>query len=125
PSHERKLREIIERVAPHVYVSLSSDIAPVPGEYERTSTTVINAYAGRVTRDYLTNLQELLHGVGYRAPIMVMQGYGGLLPSDEAAVRAVGLVECGPAAGVIGAKFLGDLMGDRDVIAADMGGTTF
>ena len=56
---------------------------------------------------------------------MVMQGYGGLLPAAEAADRAVGMIECGPAAGVIGAKFLGDLMGDKDVIAADMGGTTF
>jgi len=116
---------MVERIAPQVFVTLSSEISPVPGEYERTSTTVINAYAGRITRDYLTNLEELLAGVGYKGAIMVMQGYGGLLPATEAADRAVGMIECGPAAGVIGAKFLGDLMGDKDVIAADMGGTTF
>jgi N-methylhydantoinase A len=125
PVHEKRVRQMVERIAPQVFVTLSSEISPVPGEYERTSTTVINAYAGRITRDYLTNLEELLAGVGYKGAIMVMQGYGGLLPATEAADRAVGMIECGPAAGVIGAKFLGDLMGDKDVIAADMGGTTF
>jgi len=123
--HERRVRDIIARVAPQAFVSLSSDIAPVPGEYERTSTTVINAYAGRMASDYITNLQTQLAGQGYDGPLLVMQGYGGLLPASEAASRAVGMIECGPAAGVIGSQFLGDLMGDKDVIAADMGGTTF
>jgi N-methylhydantoinase A len=125
PAHERAVRDIVARVAPKVYVTLSSDIAPVPGEYERTSTAVINAYAGRITRDYLNSLERLLADSGYHGQTMVMQGYGGLLPAAEAAERAVGMIECGPAAGVIGAKYLGDLMGDRDIIAADMGGTTF
>jgi N-methylhydantoinase A len=125
PSHEARLREIIREEAPGTYVTLSSDIAPVPGEYERTSTAVINAYAGRITSDYLNALQSMLGNRGYRGATMVMQGYGGLLPAAEAADRAVGLIECGPAAGVIGARFLGGLMGDPDVIAADMGGTTF
>lgn len=97
----------------------------MPGEYERTSTTVINAYAGRIAKDYLVGLQRLLADFGYTGPVMIMQGYGGLLPAAEAAERAVGLIECGPAAGVIAARFLGELMGDHDVIAADMGGTTF
>jgi N-methylhydantoinase A len=123
--HERRVRDIIGRVAPQAYVSLSSDIAPVPGEYERTSTTVINAYAGRMASDYITDLQAQLATGGYAGPLLVMQGYGGLLPADEAANRAVGMIESGPAAGVIGSQFLGDLMGDKDVIAADMGGTTF
>ncbi len=123
--NERAARAIVKRVAPDVYVTLSSEIAPVPGEYERTSTAVINAYAGKITNAYITSLKDLLGQRGYDGPLMVMQGYGGLLPSDEAAQRAVGMIECGPAAGVIGAKALGDLMEDRDVIAADMGGTTF
>lgn len=125
PSHEQKVKEIVERVAPDAYVTLSSEIAPVPGEFERTSTTVINAYAGRITRAYVSNLEQQLAERGYDGPIMVMQGYGGLLPAKEAAGRAVGMIECGPAAGVIGAKFLGDLMGEGNIIAADMGGTTF
>src|ERR1041385_4869349 len=124
-AHERRVRDILHRIHPDVFVTLSSEIAPVPGEYERTSTTVINAYAGRITRSYLNGLESLLAGNGYSGPVMIMQGYGGLLPAKEAAERAVGLIECGPAAGVIGAKFLGELMGDKDIIAADMGGTTF
>ena len=103
----------------------SSDIAPVPGEYERTSTTVINAYAGRIASDYLGNLETMLGEAGYDGAILVMQGYGGLLPASEASSRAVGMIECGPAAGVIGSKFLGGLIGDENIIAADMGGTTF
>ena len=124
-AHECKVRDIIERVAPGVFVTLSSEIAPMPGEYERTSTAVINAYAGKFTQSYLTNLANLLGESGYSGPIMVMQGYGGLLPADEASRRAVGMIESGPAGGIIGAKYLGDLMGDANVIAADMGGTTF
>ena len=125
PAHERRVRDIIERVAPDTYVTLSSDIAPVLGEYERTSTSVINAYVGRITSTYLADLQTMLKDLGYAGPMMVMQGYGGLLPAEEAGDRSVGMIECGPAAGVIGSKFLGDVMDDRDVIAADMGGTTF
>jgi N-methylhydantoinase A len=125
PQHERAVRDLIQRIAPEVYVTLSSEIAPVLGEYERTSTAVINAYAGRVTRDYLRSLEGLLADNGYGGQTMVMQGYGGLLPASESGERAVGMIECGPAAGVIGAKFLGDLMGDKEIIAADMGGTTF
>lgn len=125
PAHERKIGEIIKRLAPDTYVTLSSDIAPTPGEYERTSTTVINAYAGSIASNYINELQVLLKREGYEGPLLVMQGYGGLLPASEAADRAVGMIECGPAAGVIGAKYLGDTMGDADVIAADMGGTTF
>ena len=123
--HEQRVAEIIKRVAPDTYVSLSSDIAPVPGEYERTSTTVINAYAGRITSEYLANLQSLLTNAGYGGPILVMQGYGGLLPASDSGHRSVGMIECGPAAGVIGSRYLGEIMGDGDVIAADMGGTTF
>ena len=97
----------------------------MPGEYERTSTAVINAYAGRITRDYIAALETLLERHGYRGQTMIMQGYGGLLPAAEAGERAVGMIECGPAAGIIGTRFLGELMGDADLIAADMGGTTF
>ena len=124
-AHETRVRALIQEIAPDVYVSLSSEIAPVPGEYERTSTTVINAYAGGIARDYVNNLQALLSGFGYGGPLLVMQGYGGLLPAEEAADRAVGMIECGPAAGVIGSRYLGQIMEDRDIIAADMGGTTF
>ena len=125
PVHEQRIRSIIRARNPDVHVSVSSEVAPVPGEYERTSTTVINAYAGQVVSNYINNLQKLLGGFHYRGPVLVMQGYGGLLPAKQAAGRAVNMVECGPVAGVIGSKFLGDGMGDKNIIAADMGGTTF
>jgi N-methylhydantoinase A len=125
PENERKVRRLIERIEPEVYCTLSSEIAPIPGEYERSSTTVINAYAGRITSNYLHSLQNLLQKAGYRGPVMVMQGYGGLLPAQQAANRSIGMLECGPAAGVIGSRVLGEMLGQSDVIATDMGGTTF
>lgn len=125
PAHERRVKALLERIAPNVYCTISSDIAPTPGEYERTSTTAINAYAGRITREYLDGLESLLAQHGYRGPLMVMQGHGGLLPAAEASQRAIGMLECGPAAGVIGSQALGRMLGQRDIIAADMGGTTF
>ncbi len=125
PAHEQRIRAIIKARNPDIHVSISSEVAPVPGEYERTSTTVINAYAGQVVSNYINDLQRLLGEFNYQGPVLVMQGYGGLIPAQQAAGRAVNMVECGPVAGVIGSKFLGDLMGDSNIIAADMGGTTF
>ncbi len=125
PVHEQRVKAILARIAPQVYCTLSSDIAPTPGEYERSSTTVINAYAGRITADYLRNLERLLGESGYDGPVMVMQGYGGLLPAREAAERSIGQLECGPAAGVIGSAALGAVLDQPNVIATDMGGTTF
>jgi N-methylhydantoinase A len=125
PSHERKIRDVIQRVAPDIQISLSSEASTAPGEYERTSTTAINAYTGKIVKDYLLGLRKKLSEHGYDGAVMVMQGYGGLLPATEAAEAAVGMIESGPAAGVIAARFLGELMGDGNVIAADMGGTTF
>ena len=125
PTNERKVRDILARLAPDVYCTLSSEIAPVPGEYERSSTTVINAYAGQIAKAYLQSLEMLLSKSGYHGPLMVMQGYGGLLSSSEAAERSIGMLECGPAAGVIGSRALGSLLDHPDVIATDMGGTTF
>ncbi|MFA7281603.1 MAG: hydantoinase/oxoprolinase family protein [Sterolibacterium sp.] len=125
PTNEHKVRDIVARIAPNIYCTLSSDIAPTPGEYERTSTTVINAYAGCISKAYIQNLEQLLRQSGYGGAVMIMQGYGGLLPAQEAAERAIGMLECGPAAGVIGSRALGELLKQPDVIATDMGGTTF
>jgi N-methylhydantoinase A len=123
--NEIRTQEIIKEINPNIYTSISSNIAPTPGEYERTSTTVINAYAGEIARQYIENLAELMKTNGYLGPVMIMQGYGGLLLASEASDRAIGMLECGPAAGVIGSKALGDLLNQKDVIATDMGGTTF
>ena len=123
--HERRVRDIIKQRAPHVHVSISSDVASTPGEYERTSATVIDAYVGPVTQAYLIELTQLLEANSYREPVLVMQGYGGLVPIAEAAARPLRMLECGPAAGMVGAQYLATVLGDQNVIAADMGGTTF
>lgn len=125
PQNEQRVKELVRRIAPDVYCTLSSEIAPILGEYERSSTAVLNAYAGHIASRYLADLESLLGNTAYRGPIMVMQGYGGLLPAEEAAERAVGMLECGPVAGVIGSRSLGNLLNQPDVIATDMGGTTF
>jgi N-methylhydantoinase A len=125
PQHEHKVRDIVRQRAPHVHVAISSDVASTPGEYERTSATVIDAYVGPVTQAYLAELTQLLEANSYRDPVLVMQGYGGLVPIAEAAARPLRMLECGPAAGMVGAQYLAAALGDRNVIAADMGGTTF
>lgn len=124
PRHEQQIRSIIKKIAPECYVSLSSDIAPVPGEYERTSTTVINAYAGKVVRDYITDLESKLREHAYTGPLLIMQGHGGLLNAERAAERAVSLIECGPVAGLIGSQYIGEHLKQDNIIAVDMGGTT-
>ena len=124
-ANEIRTQELIREINPEIYTSISSSIAPTPGEYERTSTTVINSYAGAIARQYIENLAELMKSNGYLGPVMIMQGYGGLLLASEAADRAIGMLECGPAAGVIGSKALGEVLNQKDIIATDMGGTTF
>lgn len=125
PVHERRIRDIIHERYPGLHVSLSCEVAAVPGEYERTSTTVINAYAGEVTRAYLDNLSTRLTNAGFQGSVLVMQGYGGLIDAADAARRPVTMLECGPVAGVVGSQQLGLALGHPNIIAADMGGTTF
>jgi N-methylhydantoinase A len=125
PRHERLIRDIVHELYPGMHVSVSCEVAPVPGEYERTSTTAINAYAGEVTRRYLTNLSARLADTGFRGSVLVMQGYGGLVDAADAAGRPVTMLECGPVAGVVGSRQLGRTLGHANIIAADMGGTTF
>ncbi|MCO6417367.1 hydantoinase/oxoprolinase family protein [Siccirubricoccus sp. KC 17139] len=124
PAHERRIGELIRARAPKLPVSLSVDVLPEMKEYERTSTTVINAYLGPVLGRYLTGLVEDLKGGGLAAPLLLMQSSGGLMPAPEAARLPVRCVESGPAAGVIGAQALAKRIGMPNVISFDMGGTT-
>ena len=124
PAHERRIGQILARRAPHLPVSLSSDVLPEMREYERTSTTAINAYVMPVVRRYLVSLGEQLKRIGVASPILLMQSNGGLTPADEAARVPVNIIESGPAAGVIGAQALAHRMGETHLISFDMGGTT-
>ncbi|MSQ70158.1 MAG: hydantoinase/oxoprolinase family protein [Betaproteobacteria bacterium] len=133
PDHERRIAAILaERLGKDVFISCSYDILPVIREYERTSTTVINAFLGPTLRAYFASLERHLGGIGVQAPIHVMKSDGGVMTLAAAALRPACIVESGPAAGVIGAA-AGGLSRDAadrtpdstpDIITFDMGGTT-
>lgn len=125
PIHEQKIRRVFGAEYPEASVHLSSEISPTIREYERTSTTVVNAYVSKVTSSYLSSLISQLKTLGYRKDdISIMTSAGGIVNSGIAATRPVLLVESGPAAGVIAARELGMRTGRTDVISFDMGGTT-
>ena len=124
-AHEKAVAEVIGRRHPEVHVSCSSDIAPFLGEYERTATTIFSAYIGPKIVAYMRSLQGKLAGNGLRSAPLVMQAYGGMLSIEATSQKAIGTLESGPAAGVVGSKFIADLIGEPNVLATDMGGTTF
>src|SRR5215475_12823131 len=124
PAHERRAAEIVREEAPHVAVSLSSDVSPVIREYERTSTTVVNAYVMTAVRDYLGRLERALQARDYRGRLFVMQSGGGIATAQTMARFPVRMIESGPAAGALMAAVYGKLAGQDDLVAFDMGGTT-
>lgn len=125
PATELQVEKVVRRVAPKVFLTLSHEIAPVVGEYERTSTAALNARLGPVVRGYLDSLRVKLADNGFSGQLLVAQAYGGLLPVEDAATRPVGMIESGPVSGLVGSQSLGERLGIRNIIAADMGGTTF
>jgi N-methylhydantoinase A/oxoprolinase/acetone carboxylase beta subunit len=124
PTHEKRLGELVADEAPHVAVTLSHQVSPTFREYERTSTTVVNAYVMSAVRDYLRSLQRALRERGYGGRLFVMQSSGGVATADAMERHPVRMIESGPAAGVLMAAVYGELTGHTDLIAFDMGGTT-
>ncbi|HUX87216.1 MAG TPA: hydantoinase/oxoprolinase family protein [Chloroflexota bacterium] len=124
PSHEQRVAEIVRELAPGLILSLSSDILPEIGEYERTSTTVLNAFLQPVVSRYLGDFESVLHQHDILAPVLVMQSNGGVMGAIAAAQRPIHIVESGPAAGVIAAQQLAARLDLADLITLDMGGTT-
>ena len=124
-SHEKRVADLLKQLCPDLYVSLSSEVAPFLGEYERTATTVFNAYIGPRISAYLSNLEHVLRKKNLRDEPLIMQAYGGVLNVSATCANAVGTIESGPAAGVVGSQYLGALIGENNVLATDMGGTTF
>ncbi len=122
--HEEKLGELLRREFPEAYVSLSHEILREFREYERTSTTVLNAYVGPIVSRYLLSLERLLTDSGFRGTFRVMQSNGGVMAVETAKKVPVSMMESGPVAGVIGAAQLGEALNCRHVISFDMGGTT-
>ncbi len=124
PVHERRVRDIALALRPALKVSLSSEIMPEYREYERASTTVMNAYLAPVVDSYLGRLQAQLDQRGFRGRFYVMQSNGGMLPADRSRQHAVRTLVSGPAAGVTGAISAAVASGFRNVITLDMGGTS-
>ncbi len=123
PAHERRLKALLGRMAPGAHVSCSSELSPLIGEYERSATAVLNAYVAPRVEGYLRALRADLGARGLGVSPLILQSHGGAAHPDE--VIPIQTAESGPAAGIVGAKFLGDLLGLRNVIATDVGGTTF
>ncbi len=124
PVHEAMLKEIIERKAPHLPRSLSFEVLPEIKEYERTSTTVINAYVMPIVATYLRALRKGLDAGGVPARLLLMQSNGGLTTDGAAAERPMNIIESGPAGGVVGAQALARAKDLDKIITFDMGGTT-
>ena len=123
PDHEIRIGELL-RAAGRWTVTLSSEVLPEIKEYERTSTTVINAYVMPVVRSYLSDLRARLQTLKIDAPLRIMQSGGGVTDAATAVERPVQILESGPAAGVVAAASMGRRIGCMDLIAFDMGGTT-
>jgi N-methylhydantoinase A len=124
PAHERRIGEILREEFPECIVSLSSEVAPEFREYFRASTTVINACIRPVVSRYLESIGRRLRKEGLTAELLVMQSSGGVLTFEAASEKPVFMVESGPAAGVIASTYLCSVLGYKDVISFDMGGTT-
>ena len=124
PAHEKRLAALVAEEAPRVTVTLSHEVSPTFREYERTSTTVVNAYVMTAVREYLAGLGRALAARGYRGRLFVMQSSGGIATAEAMQRYPVRMIESGPAAGALMAAAYGELTGHRDLIAFDMGGTT-
>ncbi len=123
-AHEQAIAALLRKEMPNVSISVSSEVLPEAKEYERTSTTCINAYVRPVMERYLNNLVDRLSADGIKAPLLTMQSNGGIMSAKSAAQKPIHIVESGPAAGVIGAARLAKEIGCSKAIAFDMGGTT-
>ena len=124
PGHERRIGDILRRELPDRFISLSVDVLPQIREYERTSTTVINCYVGPPVKAYLESMIDQLSDAGVTGRLMIMQSSGGVLDAGAVLDRPAQIIECGPAAGVIGARTIGGQCGYDNIITFDMGGTT-
>ena len=123
-AHEQRAQALVRRQLPDVAVAVSHQVAPEFREYERTSTTVANAYVQPLAARYLKGLEEGLGASGVRAPLHIMLSNGGSCSVDTAAEFPVRLVESGPCGGALAAAYWGKIAGRREVLAFDMGGTT-
>jgi N-methylhydantoinase A len=124
PAHEIAAIERLARELPGVYLSRSSDVLPQIKEYERVSTTVVNAYVAPAVRHYLTSLDQRLADAGYKSGLFIILSHGGMAPIREASRLAAATVLSGPAGGISGCRRCASLLGIPDLVPFDMGGTS-
>jgi N-methylhydantoinase A len=124
PKHEQRIKNLIAKKYPMMHISLSSDIAPHIREYERMSTTVVNAYIQPRVQEYLRRTEEGLRSRGYGGDLFIMTCSGGAITSPIAREQPILLLESGPAGGVISAQFFSKSVGHQNTLGFDMGGTT-
>ena len=124
PDNERKVKNLIASRFPDLALSLSSEVAPVINEYERTSTTVADCYIKPGVSRYLDSVRKELAGADFAGQFLVMQSAGGVVDAQTAGQHPVRMLESSPAAGALAAGFYGALLGQPDLISLDMGGTT-
>ena len=124
PGHERRVGEAVAEALPEASISLSHDVAPIIGEYERTSTAVVNAYIQPRFRHYLEALDAALRSRAFMGELFINQGNGGLTTPEKVARYPVRALESGPAAGVSLAAWVGGTIDRTELVAFDMGGTT-
>lgn len=124
--HEERMISILEsELDDDVFLTQSNQLVPKWGEYERTTAVAINAAIGPVTSEYINDIDEGLTERGYEGELLVMQIGGGVAPAADAIREPVRTIDSGPAAGMIGCSYLADHLDHEDIIAADMGGTSF
>jgi N-methylhydantoinase A len=125
PVHEQRLAELCAEELPEAELSLSHRVMPKAPEFERTSTTVVNAYVAPRVSGYLDRLSERLREAGYRNELLVMQSSGGVMTREYLRETPVRVLASGPAGGVIGGAFVGAAKGEPDLLCVDMGGTSY
>jgi N-methylhydantoinase A len=123
--HERLMKDLVQKIAPGLFVTCSVDIAPKWGEYERVTATALNAYLGPVMGGYLQKLNSSLKDLGYAHGLQITQCGGGTVPVARAGEAPLLTLDSGPVSGVTASMFLGAAMGEPNVITTDMGGTSF
>jgi N-methylhydantoinase A len=124
PEHEQRFGAILAEELPEANVSLSSEILREQREYERSATTVVNAYVRPLMSSYIDRIRTGLDGIGLDGPLQIMQSSGGVMTAEDAKERPVFALESGPAAGVVAARWMGQQLGVDNLLAFDMGGTT-
>jgi N-methylhydantoinase A len=125
PLHELRMKQLVQELAPDVFISCAHQLIAKPGEYERTAAAAINAFIGPSTARYVREVDEATTEDGYQAPLLIMQASGGVAPAELAAASPLFTIGSGPVGGVTGAAYLARRLGHENVIAADMGGTSY